>query len=152
MGKTVWLAGGLAVVAAAGVAGWLLLGGSSEANAPSQETIAQGQELYQANCASCHGKNRQGQANWRQRKPDGKLPAPPLDGSGHSWHHPDQQLIAMITQGVEAMAPAGYKSDMKGFGDELSDAEIRAILAYVKSEWPEQARERQAQISARSGG
>jgi hypothetical protein len=29
-----------------------------------------------------------------QRKPDGKLPAPPHDASGHTWHHADAQLFS----------------------------------------------------------
>lgn len=35
-------------------------------------------------------------------------------------------------------APAGYESDMPAFGGILSDDEIRAVLAFIKSTWPEE--------------
>ncbi len=41
---------------------------------------------------------------------------------------------------------------MTGFGEVLSDTEIRAVLAYIKSRWPETIRRRQAEISARAAG
>jgi mono/diheme cytochrome c family protein len=37
---------------------------------------------------------------------------------------------------------------MPAFGDSLTDAEIRATLAYVKSTWPERARAFQAEVTA----
>ena len=39
----------------------------------------------------------------------------------------------MIKHGIGPYAPAGYKSDMPVFGDVLSDAEIWAVLAYIKN-------------------
>lgn len=139
------------VLAAAAWAGAeILLPGAD--GAADEKTLVLGARLYQENCAACHGANRQGQSNWRERKSDGKLPAPPLDGSGHTWHHPDSQLRAMISQGVAALAPAGYETDMRGFGDELSRAQIDAILAYIKANWPDAQRERQAAITRQAEG
>lgn len=145
-----WIVGGIAVLGLAGLGGWWAFYDGAAARAPSAETIALGQAVYRDNCAGCHGADRQGQPNWRARKPDGKLPAPPLDGTGHTWHHPDAQLTAVIARGVEAMAPAGYESDMKGFADRLSDAEIAAVLAYLKSHWPAEYRTRQQEITAQA--
>lgn len=145
-----WIAGGIAVVGLAGFGGWKAFYDGAGAPAPSAETIALGESVYRDNCASCHGAERQGDPNWRARKPDGKLPAPPLDGSGHTWHHPDAQLTAVIAHGVEAMASADYKSDMKGFADRLSDTEIAAVLAYLKSKWPAEYRTRQQEITAQA--
>jgi mono/diheme cytochrome c family protein len=43
----------------------------------------------------------------------------------------------MITkQGTEAIVGNGYKSNMMGFGDTLSNQEILEVLAYIKSTWP----------------
>ncbi len=109
-----------------------------------------GGRVYADNCAACHGANGEGQADWRQRKADGKLPAPPLNGSGHTWHHPDDHLFAVVAKGIEALAPAGYESDMRAFGDELSEREIRAVFAYVKDWWPAEVRARQQDITARA--
>ena len=112
--------------------------------------VAAGQAIYATNCASCHGDRLQGQPNWKERKADGKLPAPPHDSTGHTWHHPDQQLFEIIQRGVEAIVP-NYKSDMIGFGDKLSDTDIWNVLAYIKSTWPPDIQARQAEMTRRAG-
>ena len=99
--------------------------------------LAIGEEVYKEHCAVCHGANREGQPEWRQRRADGRLPAPPHDASGHTWHHPDEMLFSMVHDGmVPPLAPEGYQSDMPAFGEILSDDEIRAVLAWIQSQWP----------------
>ena len=70
--------------------------------------------------------------------PNGKLPAPPHDESGHTWHHADALLVDMVKNGLVPgrTAPDGYASDMPAYGEILSDEEILAVLAYIKSAWP----------------
>jgi mono/diheme cytochrome c family protein len=104
--------------------------------------VAMGRAVYQQNCASCHGVRLEGQPNWRIRKPDGKLPAPPHDESGHTWHHPDPQLFKITGSGVAALVP-GYESDMPAYEGVLSDQEIWAVLAFIKSTWSPEIRRRQ---------
>ena len=111
-----------------------------------------GQRIYFNVCASCHGANLEGEANWQQRKADGTLPAPPHDENGHTWHHPDRQLFAITKEGTAAFAPAGYQTNMLGFGDRLGDDEIHAVFDYIKSRWPPEVRARQAGTSRQSGG
>ncbi|MEJ2014666.1 MAG: cytochrome c [Limibacillus sp.] len=108
-----------------------------------------GQALYLQHCASCHGAALEGEPDWRTRKPDGKLPAPPHDESGHTWHHPDPQLFAITKYGIEALVP-NYASDMGGYEEILSDQEIWAVLDYIKSQWPEEVRKQRAEITARA--
>lgn len=108
-----------------------------------------GQNLYAQHCASCHGAALEGQPNWRQRLPSGRLPAPPHDATGHTWHHPDRILFEITKYGVERFAPAGYQSDMPAFAGVLGDDEIWAVLAYIKSQWPEQVRASQAEATRR---
>lgn len=99
--------------------------------------IALGRRIYDDRCAGCHGTRPEGQPDRRKRKPDGRLPAPPHDASGHTWHHADAVLFLFrITKHSPAGVVAGYESDMPAFGDVLSDEEIRAALAYIKSTWP----------------
>jgi mono/diheme cytochrome c family protein len=100
------------------------------------EAVAHGRVIYEAQCAACHGTNLEGQNNWRDRDADGYLPAPPHDETGHTWHHPDSQLFLITKHGTEAIVGNGYKSNMMGFGDVLTDQEILAVLAYIKSTWP----------------
>lgn len=103
--------------------------------------VALGAEIYAAQCASCHGAGLEGAQNWREAGPDGLLPAPPHDETGHTWHHPDAQLFAITKYGSEAVVGGNYRSAMIGFGDALSDAEIVAVLSYIKSTWPARVRE-----------
>lgn len=112
--------------------------------------VARGRSVYEAACAACHGKSLEGQANWQTRLPTGEFPAPPHDESGHTWHHPDEILFRIIKRGGQAEAPQGFKSNMPAFSGALSDGEIWAVLAYMKSEWPEPIRSRQAEIDRRN--
>jgi mono/diheme cytochrome c family protein len=98
--------------------------------------VALGAKLYAQHCAACHGPTLEGQPNWRQRMPNHRLPAPPHDESGHTWHHPDGVVFAITKNGlVPPYAPADYESDMPAFAGKLSDDEIWAVLAYIKSHW-----------------
>lgn len=137
----------LALVALAGL--WLWWNDPIEPDDARQ--IATGARLYAEHCASCHGADLEGQANWRLRRSDGKLPAPPHDASGHTWHHGDAQLFAITKHGVGQFAPRGYASDMPAYSDRLADGEIRAILAFIKSTWPADIRRRQSEINRMSG-
>lgn len=96
------------------------------------------------------GDRLQGQADWQNRKLNGKLPAPPHDAMGHPWHHADKQLFEMTKLGIEAFAPPGYRTDMPGFAGRLGDDDIWAVLAYIKSTWPPDIRAGQARLNARS--
>ena len=113
---------------------------ASWAQAVAAEEGMDGAALYQQHCASCHGTELQGQPDWRSPGPDGRLPAPPHDATGHTWHHGDDILFRITRDGTAAVVGGGYESDMPGFGDSLRDAEIRAILDYIKSTWPERER------------
>ena len=107
------------------------------------DLVIEGRKVYEANCANCHGFSLQGQPNWRQRGPDGILPAPPHDQTGHTWHHPDAMLFATVKLGGQALLPQGVKSGMPAYWEILSDREIEASLAYIKSRWPSKIRRRQ---------
>lgn len=115
--------------------------------ASSAEVIEQGRQIYADQCASCHGAQLEGQPDWKTPLPSGRLPAPPHDAGGHTWHHPDDILFRIVREGTAAIVGGGYESDMPGFADLLSDAEIRAVLAHIKSTWPERERTYQENVS-----
>ncbi|HEB79278.1 MAG TPA: cytochrome c [Rhodospirillales bacterium] len=99
-------------VAAIGIASAIVLywpmASVAGADPDDPEQVAMGRMAYQQYCAPCHGAKLEGQPNWRIRKPDGKLPAPPHDQTGHTWHHPDQHLFRITKNGVKApLAPVG---------------------------------------------
>ena len=123
----------------------LVITACSEAPAPGDDPradprdpskVAPGGRVYVQNCAACHGEKLEGQRDWRARLPNGRLLAPPHDESGHTWHHPDSVLFVITKNGlVPPYAPKDYQSDMPAFGGKLSDEEIWAVLAYIKSHW-----------------
>jgi mono/diheme cytochrome c family protein len=116
---------------------------------PDPAQLASGQKVYAQHCAACHGARLEGQPNWRARLPNGRMPAPPHDDSGHTWHHPDEVLFGITKQGlVPPYAPPGYESDMPAFAGKLSDAEIRAVLAYIESQWSQDVRKLRAEMIA----
>ncbi len=112
------------------------------------DAVALGKTIYEDQCATCHGFWLEGEANWTERDAEGYLPAPPHDESGHTWHHPDELLVRITTLGTEAIVGGDYRSNMAGFGDVLSDDEILAVLAYIKSTWPPRVIEMHNEINA----
>lgn len=101
--------------------------------------VERGKKIYARFCSLCHGRKLEGQPNWHEPKEDGKMPAPPHDKTGHTWHHADIVLFNITKFGlVPPYAPEGYQSDMPGWKDTLSDDDIWAVLAFIKSRWPEE--------------
>jgi mono/diheme cytochrome c family protein len=136
----------------AGIGGWLMTQSNAQSNgAPRSFDVVEGQQLYQDNCASCHGANLEGQSDWRSPGPDGVLPAPPHDKTGHTWHHADNVLFDYTKLGGKAalaLQGVDFQSGMPGFGEQLTDAQIWNILAYIKSSWPDRQRQVQSERSA----
>lgn len=97
-----------------------------------------GQTLYRTHCSACHG------------MPDGSTPpvahasekpAPPHDATGHTWQHPDFALFQLIRDGIAvANCTPVDPQFMPTFRGIVSDAELVAILSYIKSSWPEDIR------------
>ena len=135
---------GVATVAALG---WLPAGHLALAS----DDLAQGAALYAEHCASCHGKNLEGEPDWRSRGPDGLYPAPPHDETGHTWHHGDRLLFDYTKFGGEEtlalLGIADFESAMPGFDHLLTDDEIRDILAFIKSTWSEDIRRHQERLT-----
>ena len=103
--------------------------------------LENGYRNYQEYCASCHGVNLEGQANWRSRNEDGTLPAPPHDETGHTWHHETEMLFEYTKLGgqvtLEAVGVKNFTSGMPAFGDVLTDEQIWEVLSYIRSTWPQ---------------
>jgi S-disulfanyl-L-cysteine oxidoreductase SoxD len=112
--------------------------------------VAEGKQNYATHCASCHGANLEGQPNWKERGADGKMPAPPHDASGHTWHHPGGMLFAITKFGPARIS--GQPSEMPGYASVLTDEQIIGVLSFIKSTWSTDIRERHDQITAKRKG
>lgn len=113
--------------------------------------LALGERVYAAHCAACHGARLEGQPDWRERDAQGLLPAPPHDASGHTWHHPDEQLFAIVKFGLpQVIGQPGYRTTMPAYAGVLSDAEIVAVLSWIKSRWPADIRARHDAANAQA--
>ena len=124
--------------------------GKTSVNTPATQadfdpaTIALGGKLYANNCASCHGSKAEGNPSWRKRKPDGKLLPPPLNGTGHTWHHPKQLLVSIISNGTVIQG-----GEMPAWGDKLSVQEIEAIILWAQSKWPAETYKSWLEVTSR---
>lgn len=95
--------------------------------------LARGKRVFTQNCAQCHGAQAQGAPNWQRRGADGRYPAPPLNGTGHAWHHPMAALEYTIKEGTARMG-----GTMPAWKDTLSDEDVKAVIAWFQSLWPQE--------------
>lgn len=117
-----WIGVGLVVVVAVVVVVVVLAGGGDDEPAAStpEARLAQGEELFQANCATCHGQDLQG-----------TFVGPPLL---HEIYGPDQladdDIRAAVANGV---TPKNWDfSGMPAF-PKLDTDDVEALIAYVRS-------------------
>ncbi|ABI56751.1 hypothetical protein Mlg_1402 [Alkalilimnicola ehrlichii MLHE-1] len=92
--------------------------------------VVRGEALYQQYCAQCHGVAGDGAENWRQRDASGRTGPPPLNGTGHTWHHGKDELRHFIRHGLGPGMPPWRAV--------LSDDEVTAVIAYLQHWWPEE--------------
>jgi len=88
---------------------------------PDAASVATGQALYEAHCASCHGLEGRGDG------PNAaSLPSPPADfGSGHTAIHPDGDLYFWIREGIA-------DTQMPAFGEQFTREEVWHLVNYVR--------------------
>ena len=118
----------------------ILLAGCNpeEKNKNSGSTVLLGENIYNKNCLSCHGPNGQGLAkDWKVKDENGNYPAPPLNGTAHTWHHSPEQLLYTINKGGVEMG-----GQMPAFEKRLTEEEKKALIEYMYSLWPKEIQEK----------
>jgi len=99
-----------------------------------QQQVDSGAKVFANQCASCHGKQAEGNGeNWKVRLKDGSYLPPPLNGSAHAWHHSLPLLLQIVQQGG-----ALFDGKMPGFSSTLSEAEQYAVIAWFQSLWSDE--------------
>lgn len=122
-------------------------GGAHFADADDVALVKQGKSIYVGHCASCHGRNLQGQPLWQLTDEFAGRRAPAHDETGHTWQHSDEDLFYMTKYGRFPSLPADAVSYMPAFGGVLDDREIIAVLAFIKARWPTALRVSQAMLN-----
>lgn len=116
---------------------WALSGGMAMADSVPRDfdflQMKRGGRLFMQHCAGCHGRQAEGAAGWQQRDAAGRFPPPPLNGSGHAWHHPSKVLMDVIKNGTQRIG-----GNMPPWRDKLTDEQIRDILAWLQAKWPDE--------------
>jgi mono/diheme cytochrome c family protein len=92
---------------------------------PANDTasIARGHEVYDANCARCHGANGEGVNN----------NFPNLAANQAFWNGPAYNIIGMVLGGFAPWHEG--QSNMPAFRATLSDSDIAAVSNYVRTSW-----------------
>ena len=75
---------------------------------PSEEA-KRGQSLFERNCAHCHGDDARGDEG------------PDL----HNLKKSDMRITKIVTQGI--------KGEMPAFGAKLNDADVKALIAFLRT-------------------
>ena len=96
----------------------------------STEQAKVGLQLYQENCAACHGPEAASTSAWKTPDANGDYPPPPLNGSAHAWHHPLAVLDKVIRDGG---VPLG--GVMPAWGEVLNAEQRLAVIAGFQSHW-----------------
>jgi mono/diheme cytochrome c family protein len=112
----------------------------------SNPVLAEGRAQYDLVCAHCHGYSLEGQLSdtVADTRALGMNTVPSPGSDGHFWQHPDQLLIRVIQEGIQNPLD---QYPMAAFGDGLTEDQIRAILAYIKTSWTDEQRAYQAQLT-----
>jgi mono/diheme cytochrome c family protein len=128
----------------------VVMGGTAVPPVPTLNAavVTEGKALYAQHCASCHGADLQGAPDWKTRLADGSLPPPSHDSSGHTWHHEDSLLLNIIADGGDPQ----HNSKMPAFQATLTEAQMVAILEFIKSTWGREEREFQWWMTATRDG
>ncbi len=104
--------------------------GNSPSRNFTKSQLAMGQKVYETHCVRCHGVNAVGNAQWRKPEDDGKYPPPPLNGTGHAWHHSRAVLKNVIENGSNPS-----QGNMPAWKDKLSNEEIESVISWFQSKW-----------------
>lgn len=112
------------------------------------DQVAFGSRIYSRICANCHGTGLDGQLGWEEPLKDGTRLAPAHSAEGKTWRRGDQALFEVVKVGGETLKPDGGVSRMPGFGDKLTDDEIWAVIAFIKSTWPSSVQDAQQNAAA----
>lgn len=95
---------------------------------PTEESVARGRELFEANCTQCHGVNGRGDGPLADT-----LRIPPADFDLHVPYHTDLFFFEVITRGFGDVMPS--------FGDQLTEDDRWNLINFLRAEHSLEAQE-----------
>jgi mono/diheme cytochrome c family protein len=122
------------------------------ADADDQAQVTLGNKIYLGRCASCHGRELQGQPLWQIVDQFADRRAPAHDATGHTWLHADEEIFHMTKYGRFASRAPNAVSHMPAFKGVLDDRQILAVVAFIKARWPIGLRIAQAMLNPGQAG
>ena len=93
------------------------------------ENMMRGAQLYQEQCAQCHGPEAQGHPDWEN---PAIVAAPPLNGTGNAWKKKKSELIAIIRNG----ASRNGMPVMPAWKGRLTEQDMEDIVIWFQALWP----------------
>lgn len=117
--------------AQAGSAGAIAVGGTPVLGAPVSNAPVDGASVYSSRCSACHQATGLG------------LPGafPPLAGAEYVLGD-EERVVRIVLRGLSGPVTVKgqtFNGAMPAWADQLSDAEIAAVLTYVRSSWGNRA-------------
>ncbi len=112
------------------------LAGSPDGSGDSAELIARGGELFTRRCAICHGNDLEGKSHEigsGERRRTVKVPS--LRERRWRWLDPQTAISNIVKHGEKKHPLPSSEFKMPAFGIVLSDDDIAAVAAYLKSIW-----------------
>jgi hypothetical protein len=98
--------------------------------AASQQMTPDGQALFNANCATCHGADGSGSARHKPAELGFDLPLPDFSDCSFANREADADWSSIIHKGGPVRS---FPRIMPAFGEALSDDEIDSIIGYVRT-------------------
>lgn len=111
---------------------------ATDARADRPAQVALGRTLYRQQCSYCHGTDREGHEDWRPTTPIASGLSPALDERSPIVDRSDRQIFEWIKYGGQPFLPSGTRSQMPAFEFNLTEAQIWAVVAYLKNRWPDE--------------
>lgn len=94
--------------------------------------LMEGEGIYKAECAHCHGKDMQGQPGWQSSAAEGKpLGAPPLAGDSPVRGKPFAELVATVRRGNMP----GQAGEHPAFAGKLTERQMENVILFIQSRW-----------------
>jgi mono/diheme cytochrome c family protein len=146
------LGAAVALLLAAASDPWGATAAQHFANADNAKLVNAGRGMYMAACSSCHGRRLEGQALWQVMDQYAGRRAPPHNATGHTWQHSDEAIFVKTKFGLFPSEPARARPYMPAFAGHMTDDDILAVLAFIKSSWPVGIRASQAMLNPEREG